>query len=115
MNKVFVGSLSWNTKEDGLRDFFSQVGEIEDVKVITDRVTGRARGFGFVTFTNAEDAQKAIESLDGAELDGRNLKVNLAEDKRRTSGGGGSSSGGFSRRGGSSFSGGRKESDGNRW
>ena len=82
MNKLFVGSLSWNTTEQDLRSFFAEAGEIEEVKIITDRETGRARGFGFVTFANAEDASSAIERFDGSELDGRNIKVNIAEDKR---------------------------------
>ena len=90
MNKVFVGSLSWNTGDQELQDLFSQVGAVEEVKVITDRETGRSRGFGFVTFSNSEDANSAVSKFDGTELDGRNLKVNIAEDKPRREGGGGS-------------------------
>ncbi len=82
MNKLFVGSLSWNTTEEDLKSLFAEAGEIEEVKIITDRETGRARGFGFVTFANSEDATTAIERFDGCELDGRNIKVNVAEDKR---------------------------------
>ncbi len=83
MNKVFVGSLSWNTGNQELRDFFSQVGEVEDARVITDRETGRSRGFGFVTFTNSDDANAAVQKLDNVELDGRTIKVNIAEERRR--------------------------------
>lgn len=101
MNKVFVGSLSWNTREEDLRDFFSQIGEIQEVKIVTDRETGRARGFGFVTFTNPEDANTAVERLDGSELDGRTLKVNMAQERRRDGAGGGSGS----RSGGARFGG----------
>lgn len=93
MNKVFVGSLSWNTGDQELRDLFSQVGEVTDVKVITDRETGRSRGFGFVTFTNSDDANSAVSKFDGTEVDGRNLKVNIAEDKPRRDGGGGGGGG----------------------
>ena len=82
-NKVFVGGLSWNTGDEELRDAFSQFGEISDVKVISDRETGRSRGFGFVTFSDNESVQKAISGMDGRELDGRNIKVNEAEDKPR--------------------------------
>ena len=74
-NKLFVGGISWNTTEDQLKEYFSQIGEVEEVKIITDRMTGRSKGFGFVTYKNEEDAKKAIETLDGKELDGRNLKV----------------------------------------
>ena len=74
-NKLFVGGISWNTSEEGLKEYFSQIGEVEEVKIITDRMTGRSKGFGFVTFKNEEDAKKAIETLDGKELDGRSLKI----------------------------------------
>lgn len=84
--KLYVGNLSWNTDEHGLREAFERFGDIEFARVITDRETGRARGFGFVTFHNREDALSAIEGMDGTELDGRNLKVNEAmerTDRRR--------------------------------
>ncbi len=88
-NKLFVGGLSWNTDNAGLEQAFASFGNIEEARVITDRETGRSRGFGFVTFTNADDAKKAL-SLDGSTLDGRTIKVNVAEDKpRRDSNGGG--------------------------
>jgi len=82
MNKIFVGGLSWNTTNDGLRDYFSQIGEVTDTKVISDRETGRSRGFGFVSFAVADDANSAVERLDGSELDGRNIRVNLAQERQ---------------------------------
>ncbi len=87
-NKLYVGGLSWNTDNAGLENAFSSFGEIEEAKVITDRDTGRSRGFGFVTFANQEDAEKAL-SLDGSELDGRTLKVNVAKERQPRGGGGG--------------------------
>ena len=93
-NKVFVGGLSWNTDDEGLRQAFSKFGNIDDARVITDRDTGRSRGFGFVTFTDTDGVQKAISEMDGTELDGRNIKVNEAEDRPRGGGGGRGRSGG---------------------
>lgn len=81
--KVFVGGLSWNTNEDNLRNAFEAFGDVQDAKVISDRDTGRSRGFGFVTFATAEDASDAINRMDGKMLDGRTLKVSAAEDKPR--------------------------------
>ena len=81
MNKVFVGSLSWNVNEQELGDFFAQIGDIEEVKIITDRETGRSKGFGFITFVDEDSAQKSVEELDGKELDGRSIKVSIARDK----------------------------------
>jgi cold-inducible RNA-binding protein len=92
--KLFVGGLSWGTTDDGLHSAFSQFGEIVEAKVITDRETGRSRGFGFVTFANDEGATKAIAEMDGTELDGRTIKVNEAEAKPPRSGGGGGGGGG---------------------
>jgi RNA recognition motif-containing protein len=80
--KLFVGNLSWNTGDEGLLEAFSQYGEVTDAKVITDRETGRSRGFGFVTFADAEAGEKAISAMQGAELDGRSLRVNEAHDRR---------------------------------
>ena len=76
--KLYVGNLSFSTNEDALRDLFSQYGEVHSVKVITDRDTGKSRGFAFVEMENASEA---IKSLDGTELEGRNLKVNEARDR----------------------------------
>lgn len=90
---LFIGSLAYATTDDSLKAFFEQVGEVESAKVMTDRDTGRSRGFGFVTFVNEEDNQKAIEQLDGKELDGRSINVNEArpreERPRRDFNGGG--------------------------
>jgi cold-inducible RNA-binding protein len=81
MRKVFVASISWNTDENGLSNHFSQIGEIEDVVIVKDKETRRSRGFGFVTFTNADDADRAVKELDNSVLDGRNIKVNLAKER----------------------------------
>jgi len=92
-NKLFVGGLAWGTDEDSLRQAFEGFGSVREAKVITDRDTGRSRGFGFVTFESEADAKAAIKSMDGASLDGRNIRVNEAEDRRGGSGSGGG--GGF--------------------
>ena len=83
---IYVGNLSYDTTEEDLREAFAQCGQVESVSIITDRATGRPRGFGFVTMTDDAEAQKAIEELNGKEVGGRELKVNQA--KERTSGGG---------------------------
>ena len=106
-NKLFVGSLSWNTDDHGLHAAFSRFGEITDAKVISDRDSGRSRGFGFVTFADASSAQKAVQEMNGAELDGRTLNVDIAQER---SGGGGGGGGG---RGGGG--GGRGGGGGDRW
>lgn len=89
--KLYVGGISWGTSEDQLHDAFSRYGDIEETKIITDRETGRSRGFGFVTFMNENDAQDAIQGLNGTELDGRSLNVNVARERapRDNRGGGG--------------------------
>jgi cold-inducible RNA-binding protein len=104
-NKLFVGGLSWNTSDDGLRSSFASYGEVTDAKVVTDRDTGRSRGFGFVTFAQADDARQAQAGLDGTVLDGRTIRVNEAESKPRTGGGGGDR-GDRGPRGGGGFRGG---------
>lgn len=81
--KVFVGGMSWNTDSEGLRTAFERFGEVEDAKVITDRDTGRSRGFGFVTFASDDSAQQAISEMDGQDLDGRTVKVNEAQERPR--------------------------------
>ena len=98
--KLFVGGLSWGTTDEGLQGAFSRFGEIAEAKVITDRETGRSRGFGFVTFANDESAATAITEMNGTELDGRTIKVNEAEDKGFRAGGGGGGGGGRGPRGG---------------
>ena len=99
--KLFVGGLSWDTDDMGLRRAFERFGEISEAKVINDRNTGRSRGFGFVSFEDGEAGGAAIEEMDGTALDGRNIRVNEAQAKsrgpRRDFGGGG---GGGGNRGG---------------
>src|SRR5436190_23987223 len=92
--KIFVGNLSFDTTSAELESLFSEVGQCEAASVITDRATGRSRGFGFVEMSSASEAQQAISTLNGRELQGRAL--NVSEAKERSSGGGG----GDSRRGG---------------
>ncbi len=92
-NKLFVGGLAWATTDDSLRAGFEQYGEVTEARVILDRETGRSRGFGFVTFADAESAQAAKE-LDGQELDGRRIRVDEAKAKGGGGGGGGGRRGG---------------------
>lgn len=80
--KLFVGGISWNLTEEELKEAFSKVGEVEEAKIITDRVSGRSKGFGFVTMKNPEDAEKAIEEMNGVELDGRAITVNEARPQK---------------------------------
>lgn len=87
-NKIFVGSLPWSINETSLKELFSQFGEITEAIVITDRDTGRSKGFGFVTFTNEESAQKALE-MSGKDVEGRAIVVNIAKPREERSGGGG--------------------------
>ena len=87
-NKLFVGGLSFDTDDSGLHAAFAPFGDIKEAKVITDRDTGRSRGFGFVTYNNDGDASSAIEAQNGATLDGRTLRVDMAQDKGRGGGGG---------------------------
>ena len=91
--KLFVGGLSWDTTDEGLRQPFASYGEITEAKVITQRDTGRSRGFGFVTFAQDDDAKTAISKMDGTSLDGKTIKVNEAQEKSPRSGG--RSGGGF--------------------
>jgi len=104
--KLFVGGLSWDTTDDGLRQAFAPYGEISEAKVITDRATGRSRGFGFVTFSQDENAKTAISKMDGTSLDGKTIKVNEAQEKAPHSGGG---------RPGGGFGGGGRGGGRNRW
>ena len=92
--KLFVGSLSWNTDDHGLQAAFERFGEITDAKVISDRDSGRSRGFGFVTFADASAAQAAVQEMNGAELDGRTLNVDIAQERSGGGGGGGRRGGG---------------------
>ena len=79
--KLFVGGLAWKTSDDGLRVAFERFGEIVEAKVITDRETGRSRGFGFITFADDEVAEQAKTEMDGSQLEGRTIKVNDAEQR----------------------------------
>ena len=96
-NKLFVGNLSFNTTENDLNDAFAAHGTVTEANLMTDRMSGRSRGFGFVTMSSEAEAQKAIEALNGATLDGRALTVNVAkprEERPRTGGGGREGGGG---------------------
>jgi RNA recognition motif-containing protein len=84
--KLFVGGLSFSTSNDGLRAAFAAVGTVESASVVTDRDTGRSRGFGFVEMATSEEANEAVSRLNGTQLDGRQIKVELAKG---TGGGGG--------------------------
>jgi len=81
--KLFVGGISWNTSEAGLREAFEQYGEVVEATIVVDRDTGRSRGFGFVVFADDGDAIKAVESLNGTELDGRTIRVDEAHERSR--------------------------------
>ena len=93
-NKLFVGGLSWNTDDSGLREAFSTLGTVTDAKVITDRETGRSRGFGFVTMADAASAAEAVRTMDGTSLDGRTIRVNEAQERSDGPRGGGGGGGG---------------------
>lgn len=105
MKNIFVGNLDFNTSEEELRQAFEVYGQVDRVSIMTDRETGRSRGFGFVEMTNAEDGEKAIAALNGTQLGGRTLNVNEARPKAERAGGGGGRD-----RGGRGGGGGR-----NRW
>ena len=96
--KLFVGGLSFSTSTDRLREAFAAVGAVESASVVTDRDTGRSRGFGFVEMASPEEAEQAISRLNGTNLDGRTIQVEKA--KAPGSGGGGGGRGGFGGRGG---------------
>ncbi len=93
-SKLFVGSLAWATSDESLAAHFEQHGEVTEAKVVTDRETGRSRGFGFVTFADASMASDAMNALNGSDLDGRTIRVDTATERRPRSGGGGDYRGG---------------------
>ena len=99
---LFVGSLAYSTTDDSLRAFFETIGEVESAHAITDKDTGRAKGFGFVEYKDEANNQKAIDELNGKELDGRAINVSLAKPKedrpRRDFNGGGNGGGSFRQR-----------------
>jgi cold-inducible RNA-binding protein len=88
-NKLFVGNLSFNTTENELQDAFAAHGTVTEANLMMDRSTGRPRGFGFVTMSTTEEAQKAVEAMNGKSIDGRALTVNIARPREERSGGGG--------------------------
>jgi cold-inducible RNA-binding protein len=108
VKNIFVGNLDFNTAEEELRQMFEAYGQVDRVSIMTDRETGRSRGFGFVEMTNSEDGEKAIAALNGSQLGGRTLNVNEARPKVERGGGGG---GGGRDRGGRGGGGGGR----NRW
>jgi RNA recognition motif-containing protein len=92
-NRLYVGNLAFQTTETEIQDAFSQVGTVTEVKLVLDRETGRSRGFAFVSMGSDAEAQKAIAEMNGRNLDGRDLRVNEAEDRQRGGGGGGGGGG----------------------
>jgi RNA recognition motif-containing protein len=127
---IFVGSLPFKIEASELQEIFSEYGEVTSVKIITDRATGRSKGYGFVEMTNEEEAKRAIDELNNAEIEGRAIVVNKAEEKKESSrpGGGfrggdrggsrggfrGGDRGGFNRGGGGGFNRGGSSSGGYR-
>jgi RNA recognition motif-containing protein len=87
--RLYVGNLSWDTTDETLNQAFSQAGTVTSASIITDRDTGRARGFGFVEMSSEDEAQAAISTIDGMELDGRNIRVSEARERTPRGGGGG--------------------------
>ena len=94
MKNIFVGNLSFNTNEDELRQIFESYGQVDRVSILTDRDTGRSRGFGFVEMASDEDGEKAITALNGSQIGGRTINVNEARPKAERGGGGGGFGGG---------------------
>jgi RNA recognition motif-containing protein len=97
--KLYVGNLSFNTSAQDLENMFAEAGTVQSANLIEDRETGRSRGFGFVEMSSKEEAQAAIASFDGKEVDGRNLKVNEAKPREDRGNGGGGYGGGGGRGG----------------
>jgi RNA recognition motif-containing protein len=97
--KLYISNLSYSSTEDSLKEAVSAVAEVESVRIITDRETGRSRGFGFVELKNADDLQKAIEALNGKDVDGREIRVAEAQERtdRPRGGNGGGNGGGYNR------------------
>ncbi len=99
MKNIFVGNLSFNTNEDELRQIFEGYGQVDRVSILTDRDTGRSRGFGFVEMASDEDGEKAIAALNGSQVGGRTINVNEARPKAERGGGGFGGGGGGRGRG----------------
>jgi RNA recognition motif-containing protein len=121
--RLYVGNLSFSSTNETVREAFARIGEVTDVHIVTDRTSGQSRGFGFVTMGTPAEAQKAIEAMNGANLDGRPLRVNEAEERPpRTGGGFGGGGGGGGHGGGGGGGGDRRRGGGggggdrrNRW
>ena len=109
-SKLYVGNLAYSVSNSDLEELFSQAGQVQSVAVITDKFSGQSKGFGFVEMANAEDAYKAIQTLNDTDLKGRNIKVSEAKPRESSFGGGGG--GGGNRRGGGDNRGG---GGGGRW
>ncbi len=109
MKNIFVGNLSFSTTEDELRQMFEAYGQVDRVSIMTDRDTGRSRGFGFVEMASNEDGEKAITALNGSQTGGRTLNVNEARPKTERSGGGGGGGRDRGDRGGRGGGGGRRD------
>src|SRR5258708_34732514 len=92
--RLYVGNLSFSSTSETVREAFARIGEVTDVHIVTDRTSGQSRGFGFVTMGTPAEAQKAIEAMNGATLDGRPLRVNEAEERPQRGGFGGAGGGG---------------------
>lgn len=101
---IYVGNLPFKTESSQVQELFEGYGEVSSVKIIMDQMTGRSKGFGFVTMANEEEARKAIEELNGYDLDGKNLTVNEARPRTEGGGGGGRSGGGGYKSGGGGYS-----------
>ncbi|MGZ3616583.1 MAG: RNA recognition motif domain-containing protein [Ktedonobacteraceae bacterium] len=110
--RLYVGSLSYQTTEQELADLFGQVGQVVSATVITDRDSGRSKGFGFVEMSNDDEARKAIDQLNGTTLGSRQIIVNEAREKRDNSYGGGNRGGGYNNSRGGSGRGGSRSSGG---
>lgn len=101
---IFCGSLPFRLQESELKEFFEEYGEVSAARIITDKFSGRSKGFGFIEMPDDEQAKKAIEELDGAEVDGRTIVVNQAEERKESRGGeGGGPRGGGQRAGGGGY------------
>ena len=105
-NKLFVGNLAFSTTENDLQDAFAAFGTVMEVNLMMDRMTGKSRGFAFVTMSSAEEAQKAIENLHGKNIGGRDLTGNVARPREERPGGGGGGGGGYRGGGGGGGGGG---------
>jgi len=101
---IYVSNLSFNVRDEDLQEYFAEYGEVSSAKVIMDKFTNKSRGFAFVEMPDDEAAQKAIQELDGASVDGRNIGVSVAKPREERTGGGGNrgGGGGFQKRGNSS-------------